>query len=160
MLEPRRTRKGHQPFNQNPLSAAPSAIGRQCISRNAPPVRAAVGALQLLSCPVVAGACLLTDSWKCLRFASSHKPGVAWKGNTCRYCGTYPQLVSILTAYSLTRPSARMRLSGTSQPILGQMVWTRDFYAAVNEAALGHVWARQMSAFLSCPPDFFTKTCI
>jgi hypothetical protein len=41
------------------------------------------------------------------------------------------------------------------------MVWTRDFYAAVNEAALGHVWARQMSGFLSCEPaHVFTKTCI
>jgi hypothetical protein len=70
--------------------------------------------------------------------------------------------LGILTAYSLTHPSARMRLSGTSEPILGQLVWTRDFYAAVNEAAaLEHGWARQMSGFLSCEPaHVFTKTMI
>jgi hypothetical protein len=55
------------------------------------------------------------------------------------------------TCSLLGSPSARTRLNGWNEPILGQMVWTRDFYAAVNEAALGHVWARQMSGFLSCP---------
>lgn len=72
---------------------------------------------------------------------------------------------SILTAYSLTRPRAEMRLSGTSEPILGQLVWTPDFYAAVNEAAaLEHGWARHMSArrvsYPASLPTSSQKPCI
>jgi hypothetical protein len=77
------------------LSAASPAIGRQWISRNAPPVRAAVRALQ----PAVVSCCyrrtrLLTDSWSVLpSFAYSHEPGVA-RRNTCG-CGRHFYSLSV-----------------------------------------------------------------